>query len=114
MMKKEYTEFTEYYIKFTRERITKMLMDLNISEHKLSKDLGNSGSYINGITSGRSLSAFDEFLYMCELLHITPHEFFDEENHEPMLIQELTTVANKLDDDDLRFLITMAEKLNRQ
>ncbi|MFI3173133.1 MAG: helix-turn-helix transcriptional regulator [Eubacteriales bacterium] len=58
----------------------------NISEHKLSKELGHSKNYIQGITSGRSLPSLSEFLYICEYFTITPNDFFDEQTKHPLLI----------------------------
>ena len=50
-----------------------------ISERKMSLDLGHSTSYIRSITSGRALPSMSEFLYICEYLGVTPMEFFNEE-----------------------------------
>ena len=110
---KEYTEFTEHYITFTRNRFTQLITQHGISEHKLSTETGHSGSYINSITSGRSLPAFDEFLYLCEVLRIIPSEFFNEENKEPALINKLVNVAKELRTDEIEILINMAESLIR-
>ena len=68
---------------FIRDRLSKLREEKQVSERKMSLDLGHSTSYIRGITSGRSLPSMSEFLYICEYLGITPSEFFKEEkrNH---------------------------------
>ena len=38
--------------KFIRKRITKLRMQKDVSEYKMSLDMGHSGSYINSIASG--------------------------------------------------------------
>ncbi|MGN1276287.1 MAG: helix-turn-helix domain-containing protein, partial [Floccifex sp.] len=43
------------YEDYTRERITSLRQQKGISEYKLSYDLGHSKSYINNITSGKTL-----------------------------------------------------------
>ena len=43
------------YEQFLRTRITKLREQRNISEHRLSLELGKSGSYIRSITSGLTL-----------------------------------------------------------
>ena len=97
--------------KFIRERITELRIKKNISECKLSHDLGHSNSYIRGITSGRALPSMSEFLYICEYFGITPKEFFDEENSEPLLTEKLSALSKKLSKDDLNLLTELAERL---
>ena len=63
---------------FIRDRLSKLREEKQVSERKMSLDLGHSTSYIRGITSGRSLPSMSEFLYICEYLGITPAEFFQE------------------------------------
>lgn len=53
---------------FIRERLFKLREEKQVSERKMSLDLGHSTSYIRGITSGRSLPSMSEFLYICEYL----------------------------------------------
>ncbi len=40
------------YEKYLRERITELRSQKGISEHRLSLELGKSGSYIRSISSG--------------------------------------------------------------
>lgn len=60
---------------FIRERITELRIQKNISEYKMSLDLGHSKSYIQSISSGKALPSMSEFLYICDYLEITPKEF---------------------------------------
>ena len=43
---------TQRYITYVRERITDLRTQKDVSEHRMSLELGKSGSYIRGITSG--------------------------------------------------------------
>ena len=52
---------------FIRERITELRIQKNISEYKMSLDLGHSKSYIQSISSGKALPSMSEFLYICDL-----------------------------------------------
>lgn len=45
---------------YVRERITELRMRKNVSEHRMSLELGKSGSYIRGITSGTALPSLRE------------------------------------------------------
>ena len=80
--------------KFIRERITKLRLNKNVSEYRMSLDLGHSDSYIRNITSGKALPSMSEFLYICEYFNITPKEFFDQESKNPELINELVSISN--------------------
>ena len=48
------------YEKLLRDRITQLRVKKNVSEHRMSLDLGKSGSYIRGITSGTALPSVKE------------------------------------------------------
>ena len=73
------------YEEFIRNRITKLRMLKNVSEYQMSLDLGHSKSYIQSISSGRALPSMSEFISICEYLGVTPKEFFDDENSNPVL-----------------------------
>ena len=64
------------YEQFLRTRITKLREQRNISEHRLSLELGKSGSYIRGITSGIALPSVRELFNIIDYFEITPAEFF--------------------------------------
>ena len=61
---------------FIRDRITELRMQRNISEYRMSLELGHSKGYIQSISSGRSMPSMAEFLAICDFLHVTPSEFF--------------------------------------
>ncbi len=98
-------------LQFIREKITKLRLDKNISEYKMSLDLGHSKSYIQSISSGRAAPSMSEFLYICEYLGVTPKEFFDEDVKNPILVQKLYTITKDMSEKDLEVLIATAERL---
>lgn len=61
---------------FVRDRITQLRMERNISEYRMSLELGHSKGYIQSISSGRCMPSMAEFLAICEYFNITPAEFF--------------------------------------
>lgn len=65
--------------KFVQERITELRLAKNISEYRLSKDLGYSKGYIQSISSGKTLPSIAAFYEICDYFKITPKEFFDDE-----------------------------------
>ena len=99
---------------FIRERITKLRIQKNVSEYKMSLDLGHSKSYIQSIASGRSLPSMSEFLYICEYLNVSPSEFFNEETDNPILFEQNLSGMRKLGKDDLLLLHTIIRRLQSE
>ena len=97
--------------KFIPERITELRLKKNVSEYRMSLDLGHSNSYIRSITSGKSLPSMYEFLYMCDYLGITPKEFFDSEIKNPAKTVCLCRITRNMSDDNMDLLIALAERL---
>ena len=97
--------------KYIRARITELRIKKNVSEYRMSLDLGHSDSYIRAITSGRALPSMSEFLYMCDYLGVSPSEFFDEEIETPIKIAEIDEILRKLDESDLALIIATAKRL---
>lgn len=101
------------YKQFIRDRITELRIQKGVSEYKMSLDMGHSKNYIRNITSGTALPAMGEFLYICEYFGITPKQFFDIESDykDSVRLNKLWSVVQKLNDNDIDFLIEMAQKM---
>lgn len=96
---------------FIRDRISSLRQEKQISERKMSLDLGHSTSYIRSITSGRALPSMSEFLYICEYLGVTPMEFFNEERKTTLTKQETIEHIYSMSDEDIRLLIGFIERM---
>ena len=96
---------------FIRNRITELRLKKGVSEYRMSTDMGHSKSYIQSITSGRSMPSLPEFLFMCEYFGITPHEFFDEGVENPALLKEAIDGLKALPDDDINLILTNIKRL---
>ena len=97
---------------FIKQRITDLRIKKGVSEYQMSLDLGHSRSYIHNIVSGRSKPSIDEFLYICEYLNVSPRDFFDESQAEPILIQKALDGMRKLTDKDLLSLLSLIDRLS--
>ena len=64
---------------YIRRRITELRIQKNVSEYKMSMDLGHSKGYIQSISSGRALPSMSEFLAICDYFDIAPLDFFNDE-----------------------------------
>ena len=101
-------------LQFIRDRISVLRTKKNVSEYRMSTDLGHSKSYMQSISSGRAMPSLGEFLYICEYLGVTPREFFDEDIKEPQLVQKLYELTRNMSQEDLDVLISTAERLNNR
>lgn len=97
---------------FIRQRITQLRIQKNVSEYKMSMDLGHSKGYIQSISSGRALPSMSEFLSICDYFSITPIEFFDENRQEKDTAFTLNSEITNMTKDDLELLIQLAKRLN--
>ena len=100
-------------IQFISDRLSVLRTKKNVSEYKMSKDLGHSKGYIQSISSGRAMPSMSEFLYICEYLGVEPKQFFDEGIEESELVQKLYNLTRNMSEADLKILISTAERLNK-
>jgi transcriptional regulator with XRE-family HTH domain len=99
---------------FVRNRITELRLKKGVSEYRMSTDMGHSKNYIQGISSGRSLPSFSEFLYMCEYFGISPREFFDDGLKNPALLQEAIDGMKTLSDEDITLILGNIKRLQKK
>lgn len=96
---------------FIRDRLSRLREEKQISERKMSLDLGHSTSYIRSITSGRALPSMGEFLYICEYLGVTPMEFFNEDKATTLTQQKAIDYIYTMPNKDVELLIGFIERL---
>jgi len=89
------------YDMFVRNRITELRLKKNISEHKMSLDLGKSGAYIRSITNGTALPSLKELFNIMEYFHMNPAEFFAPTEDKYTTYFRLCEHLRTLDEDDL-------------
>lgn len=89
------------YNEFIRTRITELRMKKNVSEHRMSLDLGRSGSYIRGITCESSMPSLKELFNIITYFNMTPVEFFAPLENEDSTYSKLCQRLKELDDTDL-------------
>ena len=100
-----------FYEKYLRERITELRLQKNVSEHRMSLDLGRSGSYIRGITNGTALPSLRELFNIINYFGLTPAEFFVGLDDKNSLRAELHEKLLKLEENDLKKVSTFIDWL---
>lgn len=96
---------------FVRERITQLRVRKDVSEYKMSYDLGHSRGYINNISSGKTLPSMTEFFAICDYFGISPAEFFDSKCANPKLSREVTELLSQLNEEDLALTLSNVRRL---
>lgn len=99
---------------FIRERISDLRIQIGVSEYQMSLDLGHSKSYIQSISSGKSLPSMPEFLSICEYLGVAPKDFFDNKNENPKLFSDIQMELLQMDTKDMELVLKIAKRLNMQ
>ena len=90
-----------HYDEFIRSRITQLRLAKNVSEHRMSLELGKSGSYIRGITSGAALPSIRELFKIISYFDMTPSEFFAPMDDADTPYRQLCEKLRTLNEEDL-------------
>lgn len=101
------------YADFVRSRITQLRLEKNVSEHKMSLDIGKSGSYIRGITNGGSLPSLKELFNIIDYLGITPSTFFAPMETKDSSYAKLCDKLRGLNETELEKVSTFVEWLSK-
>lgn len=99
---------------YIRRRITELRIQKNVSEYKMSMDLGHSKGYIQSISSGRALPSMSEFLAICDYFDIAPLEFFNDEGKNILIQKELDKEISAMSESDLKLMTELARRLNNK
>src|SRR5699024_2178309 len=93
------------------DRITELRIKKNVSEYQMSMDLGKNTSYIQTISSGRSLPTMQNVLQICEYLEVTPCHFLDTALRNLPLYEDAADLLKQLDDEDMIAAISILHLL---
>lgn len=98
---------------FFRQRLAQLRIQKGISARDMSLSLGQSESYINKIENGKAFPSMQVFFYICEYFNITPKDFFDVENHNPVILDELINDMKALTNNQIACIACMIKELKR-
>lgn len=104
---------SQWYEAFVRNRITELRVRKNVSEHRMSLDLGKSGSYIRGITNGISLPSLRELFNTISYFGLTPTEFFAGADADNSLRAQLHEEITRLSEEELEKVSTFIDWIKK-
>lgn len=96
---------------FIRHRITELRLARSMTEYQLSTELGQSKSYIQGITAGKSLPSMKQLYNICEFFGVTPAQFFDDSETATPVFCEAVNVIKTLDEADISLILRYAQRI---
>ena len=99
-----------YYDNFAA-RLSKLRQEKGVSARDMSLSLGQSESYINKIENNYAMPSMNGFFYICEYLGVTPAEFFNEEQKNPVVFNELINNLKSLNENQLKLLSDFIKSL---
>ena len=99
--------FEDFFV----ERIIALRNQKNVSAREMSLAIGQNGSYINRIENRQAFPSMQVFFYICEYFQISPKEFFDEENLNPLKTSRIAKELETLDDVQLDTVLAVINGL---
>lgn len=92
------------------KRLAQLRTKKGVSEKEMSLALGFQEDTIRDMEAQRILPTMDTFLSICNYLNIKPNEFFDEENKNPVLLNQLMEKMEDLKESDFDTLYQLLLK----
>ena len=99
------------YEKWFPRRLTQLRMQKGVSARDMSLSIGQNTGYINSIENGKNFPTMKNFFYICEYLHITPKEFFEDGSADPETIRKMVENLKRLDGEQVDALSKIVEGL---
>lgn len=96
---------------YIADRITKLRLARNISEYQMSLELGQSKSYIQGISSRKNLPSVRQLFNIADYFDMTLSEFFEPDNQDSPAVRTAIQELRKLNDDDVKLLLAVIQRL---
>lgn len=107
--KNETDEFDKF-CEFVSTRITELRLRKNVSEYQMSLDIGQNRTYIQNVSSRRSMPSLHALFKICNYFCITPVEFFDKTLDFPEIYTEAKKELCQLTPKDIEILLPVIKR----
>ena len=95
------------------ERLASLREQRGVSARDMSLSLGQNPSYINKLENGKAMPSMEVFFYICDYLHVSPAEFFDEKKKAPAKLREISKECQGLSGESLEHLLFIIRAMSR-
>ena len=92
-------------------RLAQLRTKKGVSQRFMSLEIGQNQNYINHIETNQGTPSLAGIFYICEFLGITPSEFFDMDNNNPVKLKKINEYLKKLDDEQLEMVENLVKNL---
>ena len=103
------------YGMFSRQSFAERLSSLRIakgsSAREMSLSLGQGAGYINNIENGHNLPSMAVFFEICEYLNVTPAQFFDVGDGDPVGTAKSAQSLRRLDKKEKELILGLLKLL---
>jgi len=82
------------------KRLAELRALRNVSAREMSLSIGLSANHINKIENGKVLPSMTAFFDICYYLKVSPKDFFDLDNNDPDMVNEMVKDYKRLDSTD--------------
>ena len=96
---------------FIAKRITQLRREYRVSEYQMSLELGQSKSYVQGITTGKCFPSMKQLFNIADYFGVSLQEFFREEQDESLVFLSAVNELRKLSDEDITLLMGVARRI---
>ena len=96
------------------ERLSYLRELKNVSAREMSLSIGQNESYINRIENKKAFPSMQCFFYICDYLHISPKDFFDDNIQTPESMDKLTTTLKKLSPKQIELIKQLINELSKK
>ena len=95
-------------------RLATLRTKKNVSAREMSLSIGQNENYINHIETSGALPSLSGLFYICDYLGITPSEFFDVDNTDPVKLKRIIECLKKLDDKQLEIVENLVKNMTEK
>ena len=96
------------------DRITQLRMQKNISEKKLSRDIGKTATYLSSMNKNKSMPSLRTLISICDYFGVSLNDFFDFTNNpSPIKINEIKNELLKFSENELETLLRFLQEINK-
>ena len=95
------------------QRLAQLREQKEVSAREMSLAIGQGPAYINNIENQHNMPSMLAFFYICDYLKITPSEFFDDENINPIKTQEFTLGFQRLSPEHQDNVLSLIKGLHK-
>lgn len=99
---------------FISQRLGRLRTQMRVSAREMSISIGQANNYISNIENGKSMPSIQGLFYICDYLKISPSDFFDEGNTNPVLLNQIIEQLKLLNENCLESILVLLQEYTKK